>query len=347
MSEYILKRWFEEQLRFRLRDGTEEETLYLGASELLPVEVSKEFGIYDQEYISWRDGDWKPRQNELRDGLLGYYGNRNRYLDLTEAVRRQHVVPFVGSGMSVSSGLPTWAEFLTQTGEYAQCDQSELDQMIRSSFFEEAADLLSISMNPTLFAERVEHNLRINDPSTINGAICLLPSLFPDLVLTTNLDNVLEHLYQLCNVPFSHTISGSKLPNYRQLKNPTERFLIKLHGDYQHQEGRVLLSYEYDEAYAHSSPVREEVMLLYKQNNLLFLGCSLGPDRTVQLIHEVAGSGANIPRHYAFLEMPTSNFDRIARENYLTERGIFPIWYDLPHDEAIIALLDGLYLDGT
>ncbi len=347
MAEYILKRWFEEQLRFRLRDGTEEETVYLGSSELLPVVASKDIGIYDQEFIDWRDSDWKPRQNDLRDELLGYSGNENRYLDLTEAVRRQQVVPFVGSGMSASSRLPTWAEFLKQTGEYAQCDQLELNQLICCSSFEEAADLLSISMNPTLFAERVEHNLRINDPSCIKGAVCLLPNLFPYLVLTTNLDNVLEHLYQLCDVPFSHTLSGRKLSYYQQLKNPAERFLIKLHGDHQDQEGRVLLSNEYDDAYAEDSPVREEVTLLFRQNSLLFLGCSLGPDRTVQLIQEVASSGANMPKHYAFLETPDSNSVRIARENFLTERGIFPIWYNLPHDEAIIALLDGLYFDGT
>ena len=347
MAEYILKRWFEEEFRFRLRDGTEEETVFLGASELLPVVVSKEFGIYEQEFINWRDGYWKPRQNELREELLDYSGNRNRYIDLAEAVKRQQVVPFVGSGMSVSSGLPTWAGFLMQTGEYARCDPLELDQLIRCSSFEEAADLLSRSMNPTLFAERVEHNLRINDPSTINGAVCLLPNLFPDLVLTTNLDNVLEHLYQLCNVPFSHVLSGRKLADYQQLKNPAEGFLIKLHGDYQEQEGRVLLSSEYDDAYAENSRVREEVTLLYGQNSLLFMGCSLGPDRTVSLIHEVAGSGGNRSRHYAFLETPDSDTDRIAREDFLTERAIFPIWYDLAHDEAIVALLDGLYPNGT
>ena len=346
MAGYILKRWFEEQLRFRLRDGTEEETVFLGASELLPVAVSKEFGIYEQEFINWKDGDWKTRQNELREEMLAYSGNRNRYLDLTEAIKQQQVIPFVGSGMSVSSGLPTWSEFLLQTGEYAQCDPFALDELIRCSFFEEAADLLSKSMNPTLFAERVEHNLRINDPSSINGAVCLLPSLFPDLVLTTNLDNVLENLYHLDGVPFSHTLTGKDITDYQQLKSPTERFLIKLHGDYRNQEGRVLLSSEYDEAYAENSPVREEISLLYQQNSLLFLGCSLGPDRTVRLIREVAGTSTNRPKHYAFLEALDSNTDRIAREDFLTARGIFPIWYDSPHDEAIIALLDGLYLDG-
>ena len=31
----------------------------------------------------------------------------------------------------------------------------------------------------------------------------------------------------------------------------------------------------------------------------------------------------------------------------ITDRGIFPIWYDLPHDEAIMSLLDGLNMDYT
>ena len=78
---------------------------------------------------------------------------------------------------------------------------------------------------------------------------------------------------------------------------------------------------------------------------MLFLGCSLGRDRTVGLIEEVSRTDAHMPNHYAFLQKPTSESDLIDREDFLTERGIFPIWYDLPHDDAIMALLDGLHLD--
>ena len=347
MTEHIFRRWFEEQLRFRLCDGTEEDNVFLGASEFLPVVVAKEFGVYDQEFINWREGDWEPKQDELREELLNYHGNKNRYTDLIDAFKRQQVIPFVGSGMSVPSGLPTWTKFLLKTGKYAQCDLSELNRLINCSAFEEAADLLADRMSPRLFAERVEHNLRISGPDSISGPVCLLPSFFPNLVITTNLDNILENLYKWCEVPFTYTLSGKKFAEYRRLKNPEERFLIKLHGDYKNQEGRVLLSNEYDEAYATNSLLREEITLLYRQNSLLFLGCSLLSDRIVRLIHEIAGSDAYMPKHYAFLTKPDSDADRIARENFLADRGIFPIWYDLPHDEAIMALLDGLRLDGT
>jgi type I restriction enzyme, S subunit len=77
-------------------------------------------------------------------------------------------------------------------------------------------------------------------------------------------------------------------------------------------------------------------------NNLLFLGCSLGPDRTIQLVAEIAKSDKNMPKHYALLALPDTDDVRVDRENFLTERGIYPIWYDGGHDESITALLAGL-----
>ncbi len=347
MRNRFVRKWFEDQLRFRLSGGSEEESVFIGASEFLPVQVLNEFEAYEQEFITWIYEDWKPRQDEIREEILNKYSNRDRYRDLVNAVERQQTVPFVGSGMSVPSGLPTWGQFLVSTGEYTQCDSSELNRLVECSAFEEAADLLSRCMNPRLFAERVEHTLRVSDTDSISGPVCLLPSLFPNFIITTNLDNVLEHLFTTCGVPFAYPLSGKRIVDYRQLKDPDESFLLKLHGDHRDQEGRVLLPQEYDEAYAVNTPIREEIALLFRNNSLLFLGCSLGPDRTVRLVHEIAEVDSNMPKHYAFLAQPDSDTDRVGRENILTERGIFPIWYDLPHDDSIMALLDGLDVGGT
>jgi hypothetical protein len=99
---------------------------------------------------------------------------------------------------------------------------------------------------------------------------------------------------------------------------------------------------EYAAAYEPGSTIREELTLLYRSNSLLFLGCSLGGDRTVQLVAEVAGSDANMPKHYAFLECPPTDRKRVERENWLTKRGIYPIWYTDDHDAAMSCLLSGL-----
>ena len=342
----VLRRWFEEQLTFSLSDGSEAETVFIGTAEFSPVDILKESDTnYEQEFSNWLFGDWKSRQYELRETLLDYSANADRYSDLRESFNRQQVLPFVGSGMSVDSGLPTWADFLVRVGAFTGCDISRLKQLIRDSQFEEAADLLAHSTNPRLFAERVEHDLRIGNLDVISGAVCLLPGLFTNLMITTNLDNVLEQVYQMCDMPFAHVLGGSQMSNYRRLKSPGERFLLKLHGDCRRRDGRVLLSTEYEDAYGPDSIVREELTLLYKTQSLLFLGCSLGSDRTVQLIREIANADANMPKHYAFLAKPDDSAARIDRENFLTDRGIFPIWYDLPHEDAIMALLDGLSMD--
>ena len=341
---YFLRKVFDEQLSFRLGDGTElGDIVLVGNAEFLPKVLLKEFDQYEQEFFSWTHDDWRIQQTERRNVMLDHLANGNRYLDLQDAFKRKQVVPFVGSGMSVPSGMPTWSEFLKQVGDYVSCDMSKLEQLICASLFEEAADLIASSTNPRLFAERIEHILRVVDPSAIAGPVGLLPELFSDLVITTNLDDVLEQLYNLCDNSFEHVLSGTNLSDYRRLKSPEARFLLKMHGDSRNQRDRVILPNEYQKVYVPGNVVYEEITLIFRQYSLLFLGCSLRQDRTVNLIEKVAGTDENMPKHFAFLPDPDSDAQRLQREEFLTKKGVYPIWYELPHNEAIMALLEGLY----
>ncbi|SRR6266404_195108 len=342
--ETALRAFFDEQVRFRLTDGTElDGSVFIGSTEFLPLKVLKDdTQAYREEFDLWLNEDWKPDQQQRRDEILSIHGNRRRFSDLLEAVNRQQVVPFVGSGMSVSSGLPTWSDLLRRMREFTKCDPTELECLLEHSQFEEAADLIAASINIRLLSERVEHELRIDDPRTISGAVRLLPGLFPGLAITTNLDQVLENLYAMCGQPFNYVLIGAELGRYRALKSRNDRFLLKLHGDCGRVNGRVLLPSEYEATYGNTGIVREELALFYRHNHLLFVGCSLGHDRTVRLIEDTAAADPDMPRHYGFLPQPHNDATRIDRENFLTQRGIYPIWYSLPHDEALIALLDGL-----
>ena len=342
-----LKPWFEKQIVFRLADGTPVDgSVFIGETELLPVEILRsDPAAYQAEFNAWLGDVWVPEQKERRDQILVLYGNAKRYEDLGQAVASRQVVPFVGSGMAASSGLPTWRELLQSIRKFTTIDEAHLDRLLDAAAFEEAADLLASGTNPNLLNERVEHDLRVDDVETLDGAVRLLPLLFPDLVITTNLDDVLEAIYRQCDGSSRHVLAGAELARFRQMRGPQERFILKLHGDCRRAETRVLLKAEYEEAYAPGSVIREEIALLYRNHNLLFLGCSLGPDRTVQLVAEVANSDQNMPKHYALLALPSSNGQRIDRENFLSERGIYPIWYDGAHDDSITALLAGLIED--
>jgi hypothetical protein len=342
--ELALRRFFEEQLRFRLADGTEiEGGVYIGSTEFLPVEILHDDDVaYREEFLLWLSEVWKPEQTQRREEILSLVGNGRRYSDLKEVFGRQQVVPFVGSGMSVPSGLPTWADLLRRIRDYAKCDHNELESFLCAQQFEEAADFLASKMNIRLLNERIEHELRIDEPKEVRGPVLLLPALFPNLVLTTNLDRVLEHVYSISEREFGYVLAGEEIGQYRSLKSSTARCLMKLHGDCTRSIGRVLLTSEYETTYANESTVRAELSLLYRTSSLLFLGCSLGWDRTVSLIYEVAEGDLNMPKHYCFLQVPDKEEVRLDREHFLTERGVYPIWYNLPHDIALTALLDGL-----
>jgi hypothetical protein len=335
-----LRSLFEEQLQIGM---DAEGNAVIGESVFTPALIlAYDTTAYDAEFNAWLSGQWLPEQDQRREAILSRSGNRKRFADLCSAVKSDQVVPLVGSGMCVPTGLLTWSEFLRSIRKYSKLSQEELDRLLDTAAFEEAADRLAATMPGRLFNERVEHDLRVDEVNAIDGPICHLPDLFSALVLTTNLDDVLEQLYSQQEQVFSHVLGGTDISLYRTLKAASESFLLKLHGDRRNTEGRVLGRVEYDQAYAADGVLCEELALIIRTKNILFLGCSLMYDRTVQLVAKVATCDLKMPKHYAFLKEPLEEEIRIEREHFLTERGIYPIWYQDDHDESIEALFVGI-----
>lgn len=338
-----LELYFEEYVEFRLQDQTPiAGSVYIGATEFDPIQtLRRDAAAYRSEFQAWQDEVWAPEQRERRDGILALYGNARRYADLCSSLVRGQVVPFIGSGMSAPSGLPMWSNLLRNIRAYTAVQQRNLEKLLKDYKFEDAAALLANGTNGRLFNERVEHELHVDDQTKIAGAVRLIPALFPGVIITTNLDQILELHYSRCECSFATILEGQRVAGFRRIREEGKSYLLKLHGDCKQASSRVLLPAEYDAAYASGSSISEELALLYRNNSLLFLGCSLGPDRTVKLVAEVARSDFNMPKHYTFLQCPTDR-ERVKRENWLTERGIYPIWYPDDHDGSITSLLAGL-----
>lgn len=336
----FLRTSFEEQLAFSVdTDGS----VWIAETKLDPVTILKSDQVaYEDAYLRWRGETWLPEQQEKLNEILENHVNRDRFIDLCNALKSGFVIPFVGSGMSVPAGLSTWKDFLRSIRRHSTMDEAELEGFLNRCEFEEAVEILMGQMPPPLFDERVEHDLRINSPDTICGAIRFLPKLFEKIVITTNLDDVIEKLYDFQKVPFSNILAGTSIKDYRRIRPTSEKILMKIHGDCRHRDGRVLSKTEYDTAYAPGAEIREEFTMAFRTQVLLFMGCSLGPDRIVTIIEEASRADHGIAKHYAFLEDPGDEATRLAREHFLVARGIFPIWYIGDHDECIQALLVGM-----
>jgi hypothetical protein len=324
----------------------EDGAVEIGSLRFSPAEILRQLSDFESFYSEWRAESWLPEKLSLSKKILDHYDNARRFSDLCRAIDRQQVVPFVGSGMSVPSGFPAWANFLRQLLDRTQFDRKEFNSLIISGDFEEVAERLSREMPRKLFDEQFQGTFEAESPANIDGPVRMLPELFKAIVVTANYDNVVETIYLNNGISFEEVLSGADLEEFRRFKSQGRRCLLKIHGAHNRPRYRVLTKSEYDRAYAPSAPARKEFEMLFRNSSMLFLGCSLMADRTMQLLADIAKGDSSMPSHYAFLRAPAEDNIRLKREHFLAERHIFPIWYLDGHDESIEALLARL-IDAT
>jgi hypothetical protein len=301
---------------------------------------------YKQAFDNWFWNEWVPARRERKDELLKLNANEARFNELKKMIASGVAIPFVGSGMSAPTGMPTWSQFLRDTRQLTKGFKvAELDACLAAGDFEDAASRIFGAMPPQLFNECFETNFTIKPSQAIDGAVRLLPFLFDSIVITTNFDPIVEDVYEGGGKTFQAILHGMDIRDFRKRTVTGSRCLLKIHGNYNVTHGRVLLKDEYDAFYKPKCNGRKELSLIFQRGGMVFLGCSLAHDRTMSLLKEVADSDKNMPRHYAVLQLPKTRKKVVDREHFLTERNVFPIWYDGDHSTDVEALLVGLMED--
>ena len=141
---------------------------------------------YDDLFLDWV----QERKEELIESaktILDDNGLQDRFGNLKEVYARGAVVPFVGAGLSVSSGYPGWTAFLKQHIRETAIDPEEFDQILCAGQYEEAAQRLADALGAA-FNEAVEN--AFGRSREIFGCVQLLPHVFDSCVITTNFDGV-------------------------------------------------------------------------------------------------------------------------------------------------------------
>ena len=251
------------------------------------------------------------------------------------------LLPFVGAGLSVPMGLPSWADFLTRLA--GECGKAgEVATLLKARAYEEAAEAAEQGLGKELFNRRIAHTFgkRKSQECQLVGAVLALPDLTGGAVVTTNFDYILERVFSEAGKPFEHVVWGAQVDSIRRAVGDNKPFLLKLHGDAEERTGRVLTKSEYDRHYAPGDPegLRAQLGRVFQGHRLLFLGCSLNSDRTTEVLSEVLKQASG-QEHYAIVERPASDEEFFAKQKQLGERGILPIWYPNKRHELIEPLL--------
>lgn len=263
--------------------------------------------------------------------------NRDAVAALIQAFqRRQGIIPFVGAGLSFDWGFPLWGMFLVEVSRTAGIE-AQVQKVLDGEDYELAAQSLELELGRREFNRLIAERFgkALNARHIPSAAVHLLPGIATGPVITTNFDSVLETAFKAAGYAFDlPPLWGAKSQLAIEGLAEDYSMLLKIHGDARHPDERVLTLEEYEYHYGgltsetidRGKPLPQLLERLFTSRSVMFLGCSLGPDRTVSILSRIARL-ANAPEHFAVVEAPEEPERFQERDSFLRDHGIIPIWY--------------------
>lgn len=268
--------------------------------------------------------------------------NVDHFIQLVDLMAAGAVVPFVGAGISASAGFSSWKEHLRRQGKTAHINSERIEELLASGAYETVLEEIEAARGRDVFFNEIRDEFSRNH--TIPDAVWRIAELFTDTVITTNYDRLLEQSFETGEADRVQVINGL---NALEQPDPKKITVIKLHGDIREPKRCILSKNQYDDAYGDGSlnlhkPIPKLLAYHYKNSSLLFLGCSLSNDRTVQVfkkIREGMGEEEETKQHFSIEQAPET-LDGIALRNAeLAKLGITPIWFEKERYELVENLL--------
>lgn len=305
---------------------------------------------YDQAFREYR----KERRHEvLNERYLcdqftdNHWFERNlqRFDQLVERLEAGDVVPFIGAGLSVAGGFPSWEEHLRTQGRTAGLDPAHIEALLGNGEYETVISEIEANRGRDVFVQEVRDVF--SKTGAITDTTLLVTELFPDTVITTNYDRLIEQAFDTGAKNAFQIISG--LDAFAE--PATDRVsIIKLHGDIKTPGQCILSKNQYDQAYGNGGidlrlPIPRLLEYYYKNSSLLFLGCSLKNDRTVQVFRAIKQGIEQkygdivIPQHFAIEQAPETEKELGDRNAYLANLGITGIWFEKGQFEYVEEML--------
>lgn len=304
----------------------------------------------DRDAYGSEKGAWENEVNQAKheDAVALIQSNeiQTPFRDLIEAVERGRVVPFVGAGISKPLGMPLWGDALRQLViRLAPPNATTISELIDTGKYLDAAQLLA-AHDEVQTANFINTTYSVKGRA-LSGPVRILPRLAKGCVVTTNFDDAIEETYRLSKSEFSAYMHGTQDHNFFPRLVRGDRCLLKLHGDAENSATHILTAAQYEEAYGKPFDFRRHLPKALRQifisNSLLFIGCSLEQDWTLELFRKAKEQNEYaIPKHYAILSAPIDLQARAQKTTALLSLNIQPIWYPDGRHDMVEKLLDFL-----
>lgn len=304
-----------------------------------------DFGKYIEELTSFRNTlKQEALGKEFIETLTGddhwYTRNEKRFEQLIGQISESNTVPFVGAGIPAQVGFPSWKKHLIDQGKTSGIDASHVTTLLNEGNYERVIEEIEAKGYRDAFLREIKDIF--SDKLEPNETYRLITDLFPNKALTTNYDQTLEQAYVTFKSSKIQIIESS---NILENLDYTKTSVIKLHGDINHPSKCIISKKQYEEAYGEmsldlSKSIPSLLKYYFENKSLLFLGCSLNRDRTMEVFKAAKEAFPDeLFSHFSIEALPETKEELEERNNYLAGFGISAIWYPKGSYEYIEKIL--------
>ncbi|MDB5623266.1 MAG: putative Sir2-like transcriptional silencer protein [Devosia sp.] len=254
--------------------------------------------------------------------------------DLARAIKRGNAVLFVGAGVSMSVGLPSWRSLVMHMAEELRLPPELLDSADFS--YQTLAEFYRLqlgSIGP--LRSWMDRNWHIEREAVEQSRLHnLIVSLDFPIIYTTNYDRNLEVAFDIRGLPFE------RIANARDIaaSKSSATQIVKFHGDFDDDASLVLAETDYFNRLSFDSALDIKFQADALGRTILFIGYSMSDVNIRLLLHRLwktwQRSGYERDRPRSFVFMPTAN---IIEEAVLGSWGITVLHGDTPDPEEALA----------
>ena len=255
--------------------------------------------------------------------------NIERFEQLEKCLIEGSVVPFVGAGISVESGFPSWKNHLIEQGKTSGLNATQVSDLLDKGQYEQVIEEIEAKGFKDAFIQEIRD--AFSKTGEITQTTLRLSELFTDTIITTNYDHIIELAFDTGATDHIQLLDSS---NILEPPDTNKTTIIKLHGDIKQPAKCIISKSQYDDAYGDGMldierPIPKCLSYYYRTSSLLFLGSSLNRDRTMEVFQAVKKQigDTDIFQHFSLESMPETEEELIARNAYLLSFGITPIWF--------------------
>jgi len=226
---------------------------------------------------------------------------------LAGAIKRRQAILFVGAGVSMAVGLPSWKTLVDHLLKELQLGPEVIDGM--NDGYQMLAEFYRLKqggMGP--LRSWLDRNWKVaTDKVSQSELHKLIVELDFPAIYTTNYDRNLETAFEIHHKPYA------KIANAKHIADAAQDIthIIKYHGDFDDDASLVLTETDFLDRLSFDSPLDIKFRADALGRTVLFIGYSMSDPNIRLLLHSIwrtwEKSGHKAHRPPSFVFMPSSN----------------------------------------